>query len=167
MKHYLLSAIFLSCFSTTFSQAPEAINYQAIVRDGAGLVLSNQSVGIQISILQGSATGTIVYQETFTPTTNTFGLVNMQIGIGNVQTGSFSSIDWGLGPYYVETAVDVNGGTNYLTISTTQFLSMPYALYTTQAATVDSTWLQNFINSNSGSSSGGSADSHCYTCDGF
>jgi len=133
----------LISISGFFSQAPEAINYQAIVRDGAGLVLPNQSVGIQISILQGSATGTTVYQETFTPTTNTFGLVNMQIGTGAVQTGAFNTIDWGNGPFFIETAVDVTGGSNYVTISTTQFMSVPYALH---AKTVDTTYLNNAIN---------------------
>ncbi len=126
-----------------FSQAPEAINYQAIVRDGTGAIIPNQSVGIQLSILQGSAAGATVYQETFSPTTNTFGLVTMQIGTGTTQTGSFSSIDWGLGPYFVETAVDVTGGTNYVVIATTQFMSVPYALH---AKTVDTTFLNNAIN---------------------
>jgi len=149
-----------------FSQAPEAINYQAIIRDGSGAIVANQNVGIQISILQSSASGSIVYQETFSPTTNTFGLVNLQIGLGTVVSGLFSAIDWGLGPYFAETAVDVTGGTSYVVISTTQFMSVPYALYTTQAATVDSTWLQNYINANSGST-GSSGASHCYTCDGF
>ena len=126
-----------------FSQAPEAINYQAIVRDGAGAIIPNQSVGIQLSILQGSAAGTTVFQERFTPTTNAFGLVTMQIGTGTPLTGSFSSIDWGLGPYFIETAVDVTGGTNYVVISTTQFMSVPYALH---AKTIDTTFLNNAIN---------------------
>ncbi len=146
MKQSLFFSFFLLCFSTIFSQSPEAINYQAIVRDGAGAIIPNQSVGIQISILQGSAAGTTVYQETFTPTTNTFGLVTLQIGTGTTQTGSFSSIDWGLGPYFVETAVDVTGGTNYVVISTTQFMSVPYALH---AKTVDTTYLNNAINTTS------------------
>ena len=145
MKKQILTflASLLIC-SGIHSQAPEAINYQAVVRDGAGAIVANQNVGIQLSVLQGSATGTAVYQETFTPTTNTFGLVNMQIGNGAVQTGTFNTIVWGNGPYFIETAVDITGGTNYVSISTTQFMSVPYALH---AKTVDTTFLNNVINS--------------------
>lgn len=112
-----------------FTQAPEAINYQALIRDASGVVVANQNVGIQISVLQGNANGNAVYKETFSPTTNDFGLVNLQIGLGNPSIGNFSSINWGSGVYFVETAVDVSGSTNYVAISTTQFMSVPYALY--------------------------------------
>ena len=136
MKKQILTflASLLIC-SGIYAQAPEAINYQAVVRDGAGAIVANQNVGIQLSVLLGSATGTAVYQETFTPTTNTFGLVNIQIGTGTAQTGAFNTIDWGNGPYFIETAVDVTGGTNYVTISTTQFMSVPYALYAETSGT--------------------------------
>ena len=145
MKKQILTFLAsLLIYSGVHSQAPEAINYQAVVRDGAGAIVANQNVGIQLSVLQGSATGAAVYQETFTPTTNTFGLVNIQIGTGTAQTGAFNTIDWGNGPYFIETAVDVTGGTNYVTISTTQFMSVPYALH---AKTVDTTYLNNVINS--------------------
>ena len=143
-KNYILLILFVLSYLLGHSQAPEAVNYQAVVRDGAGAIVANQNVGIQLSVLQGSLFGTTVYQETFTPTTNTFGLVNMQIGTGSVQTGAFNTIDWGNGPYFIETAVDVTGGTNYVTISTTQFMSVPYALH---SKTVDTTFLNNAINS--------------------
>ena len=145
MKRQILTFLagFLICLGV-YAQAPEAINYQAVVRDGTGAIVANQNVGIQLSVLQGSATGITVYQETFSPTTNTFGLVTMQIGTGTTQTGSFNTIDWGSGPYFIETAVDVTGGTNYVSISTTQFMSVPYALH---SKTVDTTFLNNAINS--------------------
>jgi trimeric autotransporter adhesin len=145
MKKQILTFLAsLLIYSGVYSQAPEAVNYQAVVRDGAGAIVANQNVGIQLSVLQGSLFGTTVYQETFNPTTNTFGLVNIQIGTGTAQTGAFNTIDWGSGPYFIETAVDVTGGTNYVTISTTQFMSVPYALH---AKTVDTTYLNNVINS--------------------
>ena len=55
--------------------------------------------------------------------------MNLQLGTGTVQSGTFSSIDWGNGPYFVETAADVSGGTGYVTLSTTQVYELPYALY--------------------------------------
>ena len=109
--------------------APESMNYQAVIRDGSGNIVATQSVGIRIDILQGSASGTSVYQETFTTTTNAYGSIAIQIGTGTVVSGTFSTIDWGANLYFVETAVDISGGTNFTTISTTQFVSVPYALY--------------------------------------
>jgi hypothetical protein len=127
IKILLLNLFFIPIL--LFGQAPEAINYQALIRDASGVVVANQNVGIQISVLQGSANGNVIYKETFSPTTNDFGLVNLQIGLGNPSIGNFSVINWGSGVYFVETAVDVSGSTNYVAISTTQFMSVPYALY--------------------------------------
>ena len=111
------------------AQAPESMNYQAVIRDGSGDLVASQSVGIRIIILQGNASGTNVYEETYAIITDAYGLVNLQLGTGTVQSGTFSSIDWGNGPYFVETAVDVAGGTSYNVISITQFMSVPYALH--------------------------------------
>jgi uncharacterized protein (TIGR02145 family) len=86
-------------------------------------------VGMRISILQGSTTGTAVYVETHSPTTNANGLVSIEIGGGTVVSGSFSAINWANGPYYVKTETDPAGGTNYSITGTQQLLSVPYALY--------------------------------------
>ena len=109
------------------------MNYQAVIRNSSGTIIANQSIGIRIKILQSSANGSTVYNETFTPTTNAYGMVSLQIGTGSVVSGSFSSIDWGNNSYFVETAADVLGGSNYSVISTTQFMSVPYALYAKSA----------------------------------
>ena len=108
------------------------INYQAVVRDANGNVVNgntNGAVGIQITILQSSATGTQVYKETFTPTPNSYGLVNFAIGTGTVVSGTFSSIDWGNNSYWIKTEYDLNGGTSYTISGESQFYSVPYALY--------------------------------------
>ena len=67
-------------------------------------------------------------QETFAPTTNGYGLVNIEIGSGNT-TDDFSTIDWSAGPYFIETAMDATGGTAYVVMGTSQLMSVPYALY--------------------------------------
>ena len=135
MKNLLYILLFLP--SLLLAQAPEGVNYQALIRDASGVVVANQNVGIQLSLLQGSASasasGSAVYKENFSPTTNDFGLVNLQIGAGTPTLGTFSSIDWSNGTYFIETAVDVSGGTSYVVISTTQFMSVPYALYAKNA----------------------------------
>ena len=112
----------------SFGQAPESFNYQAVVRDAGGIILNNQPVGMRLTVQQGSIGGTAVYTETFTSTTNDYGLVNLEIGTGT-STDDFSTIDWANGPYFMETAVDVSGGTNYSVMGTSQLMSVPYALY--------------------------------------
>ena len=137
LKNQILffTSIFISLF--TLAQAPEAMNYQAVIRDASGNIVANQSVGIRIDILQGTANGISIYQETFTSNTSSYGLVALQLGTGSVVRGSFNTIDWGNDTYFVETAVDINGGSAYTVISTNQFVSVPYALYAKSSGSVD------------------------------
>ncbi len=114
---------------TVFAQAPQKMSYQAVVRNSSNNLLSNQTVGMEISILKGSSTGTTVYAETQTPSTNSNGLISLEIGSGTVISGTFTSINWENGPLFIQTKIDPNGGTNYSITSTSQFLSVPYALY--------------------------------------
>ena len=130
MKRILLSLVVIATLSlSSFGQAPEGFKYQAVVRDAGNLILNNQAVGMQLTIQQGSVGGTAVYTETFTPTTNGYGLVNLEIGSGTLVSGDFTTIDWANGPFFMETAVDVTGGTSYAVMGTSQLMSVPYALY--------------------------------------
>ena len=119
---------------SSFGQAPEGFKYQAVVRDAGNTILNNQAVGMRMTIQQGSIGGTTVYEETFAPTTNAYGLVNLEIGSGTVVSGDFTTIDWSAGPYFIETAVDVTGGTSYAVMGTSQLMSVPYALHAKTAA---------------------------------
>ena len=114
--------------ATTFAQAPSKMSYQAVVRDASDVLVTNQAVGMQVSILQGSFTGTPAYVETHSPSTNINGLVSIEIGSGTVVSGTFNSIDWGNGPYFIKTETDPTGGTSYTIKGTSQLLSVPYAL---------------------------------------
>jgi hypothetical protein len=111
------------------AQAPNKMSYQAVIRNSSNILITNQTVGIRISILQGSANGTAIYVETQTPATNANGLVSIEIGGGTVVSGNFSTIDWANGPFFIKTETDPLGGTNYIISGTSQFLSVPYALY--------------------------------------
>jgi len=115
------------------AQSPDMFSYQAVARDDQGNVLSNQDVSIKISILQGSANGTAVYEEEHSKTTNAQGLVNLMIGDGSVLSGTFSNIDWSSGPYFLKIGMDETGGTDYSTMGTSQLLSVPYAMYADSA----------------------------------
>jgi trimeric autotransporter adhesin len=132
MKRY--TSLFVSLFLTllVFGQAPEKLSFQAVIRDAQGKLISNGNVGLRFTILQGSTTGTAVYSETFAATTNVNGLVTLELGTG-ITTGSFSSIDWSQGPYYLQRETDPLGGTNYTISGVTQFASVPYALYAEKA----------------------------------
>ncbi|MBK7651747.1 MAG: hypothetical protein IPJ20_14875 [Flammeovirgaceae bacterium] len=65
-----------------------------------------------ISILQTTASGTAVYVETHTPSTNVNGLVSLEIGAGSVVSGDLTAIDWGADTYFIKQKL-INGGTNY------------------------------------------------------
>ncbi|SHJ89809.1 hypothetical protein SAMN04488028_10266, partial [Reichenbachiella agariperforans] len=113
----------------TSAQAPEKMSYQAVVRDANNALVSNQEIGMQISILQGSIEGSTVYMETQVPTSNTGGLITLEIGSGSVISGDFTSIDWSTGSFFIKTEIDLNGGTDYTITGTSQLMSVPYALY--------------------------------------
>jgi uncharacterized protein (TIGR02145 family) len=115
------------------AQAPQGFTYQGVATDNNGFELQNQSISIQASILSSSATGTTVWQETHTTTTDTFGLFNVTIGEGtSTNSGSsatFQEIDWGASSHFMKVEIDVNGGSNYIHVGTSQMMSVPYALY--------------------------------------
>ncbi len=116
-------------YASIFAQAPNKMSYQGVIRNSSNTLVTNSLVGMQISILQGSASGTAVYVETQTPITNGNGLVSIEIGTGTVVSGTFSTIDWANGPYFIKTETDPTCGISYSIIGTSQFLSVPYALY--------------------------------------
>ncbi|MFP4061139.1 MAG: hypothetical protein ACLFUC_11720, partial [Bacteroidales bacterium] len=140
MKINLLKTVLvlLTCtfsFSTAFGQSPEKMSYQAVIRDAGDNLITDTEVGMQISILQGSASGEEVYVETQEPTTNANGLVSIEIGTGTT-SDDFSAIDWADGPYFIKTETDPEGSTNYTITGTSQLLSVPYALHAKTADTV-------------------------------
>ncbi len=128
MKSIYITLIAIILSVVSYAQAPNAINYQAAVRDGNGDVVANELVSFRISLLQGSVTGTAVYTETHTATSNNYGLVNLEFGNGT-STDDFSSVNWATGPYFVKIELDIAGGTNYVEMGASQMLSVPYAKY--------------------------------------
>jgi hypothetical protein len=136
MKRFYTLIVALLITVTTFAQAPEKFSYQAVVRGSGDNLVTNQVVGMQISILQTTASGTAVYVETHTPSTNVNGLVSLEIGAGSIVSGDFTTIDWGAGTYFIKTETDPTGGTNYTITGTSQLLSVPYALHAKTAANV-------------------------------
>lgn len=126
-KLSFLAASLVSTFA--FSQSQDAMSYQAIIRNSSNELVKNQNVGMRFSILKGSATGTVVYSETQTQSTNSNGLVTVKIGAGTLVSGSYSTINWGADTYFIKVETDPNGSANYTITGTSQLLSVPYALY--------------------------------------
>jgi hypothetical protein len=133
MKKLILFFILAITAEITSAQVPEAFRYQAVVRDGGGTPVADQVVSMQILIINGALPGTVVYAETHSTATNSFGMVNLIIGGGTVDVGSFSAIDWASGPFFVKVKADITGGTNYVDMGDAELLSVPFALYAKQA----------------------------------
>lgn len=148
----LLVILFTVNFS--FSQAPSKMSYQAVVRNSSDVLVTNQNVGMRVSILQGSISGTAVYVETHSVTSNNNGLISLEIGAGTT-TGDFATIDWANGPYFLKTETDPAGGANYTITGTSQFLSVPYALHAKTAESIV------------GGTSGSNPNTLIYTVSGF
>jgi len=103
----------LLCLITFFNWAqspPEAISYQGVARDDNGEVLVNRNLTLRISILLGNENGMVEYSETHEVTTNDFGLFTLQIGRGEVLSGSFSDINWGSGSHYAKVEIRIGEG---------------------------------------------------------
>jgi trimeric autotransporter adhesin len=80
MKNLFSTILFLFVTGFIFAQAPQGINYQAVIRDATGNILTNQNVRLRINIRTASVSGTVTYAETHSAITNAYGLVNLVIG---------------------------------------------------------------------------------------
>ncbi|MRG44260.1 OmpA family protein [Chitinophaga sp. SYP-B3965] len=107
----------------------QGINYQAIARNSKGSLLSSQTVNVRFSILSGSPNGAAVYTEKHTTTTTSLGLFTLSIGKGTPEQGTFAAIPWSDGNHYLKVDIDAQNNGNFVSIGTSPFLSVPYALY--------------------------------------
>ena len=129
MKKILTVVIFLLIGTMVLkSQIPNYFSYQAVVRDNSGELVANQSINVQISIIDDSPTGTTLYTESHTQTTNNYGVVSLKIGEGTPSLGTFDNINWSGSDKFIKTEIDAGSG--YVDLGTTQLLSVPFAFYT-------------------------------------
>jgi hypothetical protein len=134
MKKMLLLIICLAIGTMVHAQAPNAIPYQGVARNAGGEVLSTQAISLRISLRDGTAGGTIVYQETHSATTTALGLFNVNIGTGTPGIGTLAAVNWGNGAKFIQVEMDPAGGTSYTDMGTTQLSSVPYALFAGNSA---------------------------------
>ena len=134
MKKLVTLLFAIATFATLYAQVPKGFNYQAVVRNSAGNLMINRNIGVNISILQGSETGTVVYSQESNVTTNANGLFTLIVGDNS---NDFANINWANGPYYIKSEIDMNGGRNYTLYTTQKILAVPYAHYANTARTAD------------------------------
>ncbi len=139
MKNLFLLLLLIS--SITFAQSPESFKYQALIRNSSGQIVANRSVSIKISILKGAIENESVYTEAHAASTNTFGTINLEIGNGNVITGSFAGINWGSDFHFVKVDMDLDNDNVYENLGVAKLLSVPYALYAQKSG--DQKWASN------------------------
>ena len=134
MKKLLTLLLLCSSLFVIGQNVPDAINYQSVLRNSNGSAVPNQNVSIRFSILQGSVLGTFVFQEEHSITTSDIGLINLKIGEGLSTLNSLSSINWSLGPYFLEIEIDTTSTGNYISYGTSELSSVPYSLYSKSSA---------------------------------
>ncbi|MCC6721176.1 MAG: collagen-like protein, partial [Bacteroidia bacterium] len=134
-KINLIVLAIVCLIKTGYSQSPQKLTYQAVIRNTGGALVTNSAVGMKVSFLQGSASGSVLYSEVYSPPpfTNANGLVTVEIGNGTPVVGTFSSINWANGPIFIKVESDPTGGISYSITGIHQLLSVPYALYSSQA----------------------------------
>ena len=132
----LLIASLLSSFGQGLG-----FNYQAMIRNAEGEAIINQNVVMRIGIVQGSVGGTVLYTETHDIESNAYGLVNLVVGTGDVVTGVFADIDWSNGPFFIKVELDAEANNNFVTIGTTQLLSVPFANYAFSGGSGSKAWV--------------------------
>jgi uncharacterized protein (TIGR02145 family) len=133
MNIRIIILVFFPIFAV--AQAPQKINFQSVLRNTTGEVVSNSSVSLRISILSGTITGTSIYSETHAKTTDAGGLMSLQIGSGTVLSGVFGDINWGSSAHFIQLEADFSGGSNYVVLGTQELMSVPYALYASKTDT--------------------------------
>ena len=116
------------------AQAPNGFNYQAVVRNSSGQPILNQTVSIRFTIHESTPTGSVIFQETQSKTTNSLGLFSTIVGTGTLISGAYPSVaQLALGVKYFQVEIDPTGSTNYLDMGTTQIVSVMYSNYANNA----------------------------------
>ncbi|GDX51500.1 hypothetical protein LBMAG27_05470 [Bacteroidota bacterium] len=128
MKRLLTLIALCLITAYSFAQIPQQLTYQAVARNSAGVALISTNISLRISIKDVTATGTTLYSETHTATTNQFGLFTLPVGAGTVVSGTFSTINWATNAKFMKVEMDPAGGASYIDMGTSQLLSVPYAL---------------------------------------
>ncbi len=141
MKRYKLILLALLFTTASFAQAPLQINYQGIARSNSGAPMSNQSMTLKLTVLEGSAIGNMVYQEIRSIRTDKMGMFVVAIGSTGTNTtySSLSAVNWmnSIAKYLKVELSTKNNGT-YTDLGAAELLSVPFAFAASAAKPVGS-----------------------------
>ena len=138
----VLMILFTLSISIVFGQVPQAINFQAIARDGSGNPMVNTTIQIRLSVIDSAQGGTIVYQELRALQTNAYGSFSFQIGVNPsfVIVGTFSEINWETGNMHLKIDYDPTNTFSFdLTLGVIKFVTVPYAFSAETVTFIDAT----------------------------
>ncbi len=135
---------FLLLFVFINTQAQTGLNFQGVARTTNNVILASQPISLRLSILQGSASGTVEYSEIRKVTTNVQGLFAIVIGDADASStiGNFSTINWKNTPKFLKIEMDAAAGNNFIIMGTTQFQYVAYAQF---ANSVDAENIQGML----------------------
>jgi hypothetical protein len=128
MKKILFFLLALASAQFLFAEAPQGINYQAVAMNASG-VIANKNISLRLSIVDSIASGNVLYTETHNTTTDAIGSFSVVIGNGTITLGNFSNINWAKNYKWLKTEIDTLGGSSFVVMGITQFMSTPYALF--------------------------------------
>ncbi len=131
MKNWLIIAVIWFLALPLLAQAPLGFNYQGIARQADGTPISEQDIGIRVSIIDGPQ-GAIQFTEEHFLTTNNFGLFTAVVGQGNGNS-TLNSVDWSLGNLWLQIELDPDNSGSYIMMGSQQLMSVPYALFAQQS----------------------------------
>ncbi|MBN1185003.1 MAG: hypothetical protein JXB49_22145 [Bacteroidales bacterium] len=129
MKKSVVILVLVFFTLTLFAQSPQKMSFQSLIRDNDENPIVEKVIGVKLSILKDYEDGAIEFSEIHKTTTNKNGLMTLEIGNGTAVKGALGEVNWSEGNFYFKIEIDPEGGTNYLLSSTTQVMSVPYALY--------------------------------------
>lgn len=109
------------------AQVPEAFKYQAVIRGLDGQPLSGQKVSLQVEFVS-KTTGIPYFIEQDTATSSQEGIVNIEIGHGEILSGSLDAVPWLDGDILLHTKVQLPGNPDMIDLGSSRVLAVPYAL---------------------------------------
>src|SRR5688572_21535611 len=132
--------LILNCFLITFliaQKAPQGMKYQAVARNTSGEVMASEKISMRInlaSVEEGKTT--VHYTEVHDVVTNEIGLFTLVIGEGRPAKGAFKSIPWSTGEIWMEIGIKEKSGSDFIVISNSKLLAVPYAFHAGTASEI-------------------------------
>ena len=124
----VLTAVFV--LSAAFSQAQDSIQYQLVIRNAAGQLITNKQVNMKFSLVSG---GQSFYDETQKTTTDKYGNISVFIGTGTAVKGAMKDVPWSTMNISLKVESDTDGGDNFKELGIVPIAAAPYAMFAATA----------------------------------